>query len=59
MNNHDRKKQAVKNAEVSLLMEGLRGSTEMEKAVYEVLDGQITEETYLAEVFRRAVRRGN
>ena len=59
MNNYDRKKQAVKNAEASLRMEGLGGSPEMEKAVYRVLDGQMTEEMYLAEVFRRAVRRGN
>ena len=59
MNDHDRRKQAVKNAEASLRMEGLRGSPEMEKAVYEVLDGQMTEETYLAEVFRRVARKRN
>ena len=59
MSDHDRRKQAVKNAEASLRMEGLRGSPEMEKAVYRVLDGQMTEETYLAEVFRRAAKRGN
>lgn len=54
---YNRKKQAVKNAEASLCMEGLQGSKEMEEAVYKVLDGQMTEEAYLAEVFRHAVRK--
>ncbi len=57
MNEYNRKKQAVKNAEASLRMEGLQGSKEMGEAVYKVLDGQMTEETYLAEVFRHAVQK--
>lgn len=59
MKDYDRKKQAIKNAEASLRMEGLRGSEEMREAVYKVLEGQMTEETYLTEVFRRAAQKRN
>lgn len=57
MKDNDRKKQAIKNAEASLRMEGLRGSEEMREAVYKVLEGRMAEETYLTEVFQRAMRK--
>ena len=57
MKDYDRKKQAIKNAEASLRMEGLRGSEEMREAVYKVLEGRMAEETYLTEVFQRAMRK--
>lgn len=55
----ERKEQALRNADASLHMEGLRPSTELEESLHRVLDGQMSEKAYLEEVFQRAARKGN
>ena len=58
MTHRERQDQALKNAEASLHMEGLRSSQEMEDARRKVLNGQMTERRYLEEVLRFAMQKG-
>ena len=48
------KEEAMKNAEASLRMEGFSPSTDMEDLLRQVLDGDMAEEEYLTQAFRRA-----
>lgn len=48
------KEQAMKNAEASLRMEGFSPSADMEDLLRQVLDGDMAEEEYLTQAFRRA-----
>lgn len=45
------KEQAIKNAEASLRMEGFSPSADMEESLRRVLDGDMTGEAYLTQVF--------
>lgn len=58
MTHHGRQNKALKNAEASLRMEGLRSSHQMEDARRKVLNGQMTEQRYLEEVLRFALQKG-
>lgn len=48
------KDQAIKNADASLRIEGFFPSADMENLLRRVLDGDMTEEAYLTQAFRRA-----
>ena len=58
MTHQERQDQALKNAEASLRMEGLRSSHQIEDARRKVLNGQMTEQRYLEEVLRFAMQKG-
>lgn len=57
MTHQERQDQALKNAEASLHMEGLRSSQEMEDARRKVLNGQMTEQQYLEELLQSATQK--
>ena len=57
MTHQERQDQALKNAEASLHMEGLRSSQEMEDARRKVLNGQMTEQQYLQELLQSATQK--
>ena len=57
MTHHERQNKALKNAEASLRMEGLRSSQEMEDARRKVLNGQMTEQQYLEELLQSATQK--
>ena len=59
MDYNEKREQALRNADVSLRMEGLSPSAELEGALRRVLDGQMTEEAYLTEVLQRTSRKGS
>ena len=57
MTHQERQDQALKNAEASLHMEGLRSSQKMEDARRKVLNGQMTEQQYLEELLQSATQK--
>ena len=57
MTRHERQNKALKNAEASLRMEGLRSSHQMEDARRKVLNGQMTEQQYLEELLQSATQK--
>lgn len=57
MTHQERQNKALKNAEASLRMEGLRSSQEMEDARRKVLNGQMTEQQYLEELLQSATQK--
>ncbi len=55
----EQKEQALRNADASIRMEELHPSAELEESLRRVLDGKMSEETYLTQVLQRAARKGN